>query len=74
MPQQVPSLSLEDARQLIGAAEKKAGELGVPYNIPVGAPIKIDDVVIGALGASGGTVEQDQKVADAAVEAFKQGH
>jgi uncharacterized protein GlcG (DUF336 family) len=141
VPQQVPSLSLEDARQLIGAAEKKADELGVPYNIAVvdaggnliaharmdgawlgsinisinkawtarafdmptgelakmaqsgkplfginstnhekvvifagGSPIKIDDVVIGALGASGGTVEQDQKVADAAVEAFKQGH
>ena len=141
MPQQVPSLSLEDARQLIGAAEKKADELGVPYNIAVvdaggnliaharmdgawlgsinisinkawtarafdmptgelakmaqsgkplfginstnhekvvifagGAPIKIDDVVIGALGASGGTVEQDQKVADAALEAFTKGH
>jgi len=141
VPQQVPSLSLEDARQLIGAAEKKADELGVPYNIAVvdaggnliaharmdgawlgsinisinkawtarafdmptgelakmaqsgkplfginstnhekvvifagGAPIKIDDVVIGALGASGGTVEQDQKVADAALEAFTKGH
>jgi uncharacterized protein GlcG (DUF336 family) len=91
----VPSLTLEDARQLIGAAEKKADELGVPYNIAVvdaggnliaharmekvvifagGAPIKIDDVVIGALGASGGTVEQDQKVADAALEAFTKGH
>jgi uncharacterized protein GlcG (DUF336 family) len=141
VPQQVPSMSLEDARQLIGAAEKKADELGVPYNIAVvdaggnliaharmdgawlgsinisinkawtarafdmptgelakmaqsgkplfginstnhekvvifagGAPIKIDDVVIGALGASGGTVEQDQKVADAALEAFTKGH
>lgn len=138
MPQQVPTLSLEDARQLIGAAEKKADELGVPYNIAVvdaggnliaharmdgawlgsinisinkawtarafdmptgelakmaqsgkplfginstnhekvvifagGTPIKVGDAVIGALGASGGTVDQDQKVADAAVEAFK---
>jgi uncharacterized protein GlcG (DUF336 family) len=138
VPQQVPTLSLEDARQLIGAAEKKADELGVPYNIAVvdaggnliaharmdgawlgsinisinkawtarafdmptgelakmaqsgkplfginstnhekvvifagGTPIKVGDAVIGALGASGGTVDQDQKVADAAVEAFK---
>jgi uncharacterized protein GlcG (DUF336 family) len=141
VPHQVPTLSLEDARQLIAAAEKKADELGVPYNIAVvdaggnliaharmdgawlgsinisinkawtarafdmptgelakmaqsgkplfginstnhekvvifagGAPIKAHDVVIGALGASGGTVEQDQKVADAAVEAFKKSH
>jgi uncharacterized protein GlcG (DUF336 family) len=138
VPRQVPTLSLEDARHLIGAAEKKADELGVPYNIAVvdaggnliaharmdgawlgsinisinkawtarafdmptgelakmaqsgkplfginstnhekvvifagGTPIKVGDVVIGALGASGGTVDQDQKVADAAVEAFK---
>lgn len=28
------------------------------------------ETVIGALGASGGTVEQDQKVANAAVAAF----
>jgi uncharacterized protein GlcG (DUF336 family) len=141
VPLQVPTLSLEDARQLIGAAEKQANELGVPYNIAVvdaggnliahvrmdgawlgsinisinkawtarafdmptgelakmaqsgkplfginstnhekvvifagGAPVKVDDVVIGAVGASGGTVEQDQKVADAAVEAFKKRH
>jgi uncharacterized protein GlcG (DUF336 family) len=141
VPQQVPTLSLEDARQLIGAAEKKADELGVPYNIAVvdaggnliaharmdgawlgsinisinkawtarafdmptgelakmaqsgkplfginstnhekvvifagGTPIKVGEVVIGALGASGGTVDQDQKVADAAVEAFKKSH
>jgi uncharacterized protein GlcG (DUF336 family) len=141
VPLQVPTLSLKDARQLIVAAEKKADELGVPYNIAVvdaggnliaharmdgawlgsinisinkawtarafdmptgelakmaqsgkplfginstnhekvvifagGTPIKVGDVVIGALGASGGTVDQDQKVADAAVEAFKKSH
>jgi uncharacterized protein GlcG (DUF336 family) len=141
VPQQIPSLSLADARRLIGAAEKKADELGIPYNIAVvdaggnliahermdgawlgsiniainkawtarafdmptsdlakmaqsgkplfginstnhekvvifagGAPLKVGDTVIGALGASGGTVEQDQKVADAAVEAFQSGH
>jgi uncharacterized protein GlcG (DUF336 family) len=35
-----------------------------------GVPVKLDDTVIGAVGASGGTIEQDQKVADAAVAAF----
>jgi uncharacterized protein GlcG (DUF336 family) len=35
-----------------------------------GIPIKVDDVVIGAVGASGGTVDQDQKVAEAAINGF----
>lgn len=35
-----------------------------------GVPIKVGDVVIGGFGASGGTVDQDVKVADAAVAAF----
>jgi uncharacterized protein GlcG (DUF336 family) len=141
MPRQVPSLTLSEARGLIAAGEKKAQELGVPYNIAVvdagggliahvrmdgawlgsvdisiqkawtarafdmatqdlskmaqsgkplfginstnhdkvvifggGAPIKMGDVVIGAVGASGGTVDQDLKVADAAVSAFQPTH
>jgi uncharacterized protein GlcG (DUF336 family) len=131
------SLDLADARRLIAAGEKKAIELGVPYNIAVvdaggglvahvrmdkawlgsveiainkawtarafdtatedlakltqsgqqgfglnttnnsrvvifggGIPIKIGDVVIGAVGASGGSVEQDIMVARAAVTGF----
>jgi uncharacterized protein GlcG (DUF336 family) len=36
-----------------------------------GIPIKIGDVVVGAVGASGGTVDQDIKVAEAAVAALK---
>ncbi len=35
-----------------------------------GIPVKLGEEVIGAVGASGGTVDQDQKVAQAAVEAF----
>jgi uncharacterized protein GlcG (DUF336 family) len=35
-----------------------------------GAPIKSGDVVIGAVGASGGTVTQDIDVVDSAVRAF----
>jgi uncharacterized protein GlcG (DUF336 family) len=37
-----------------------------------GVPVKIGDLVIGAVGASGGTVDQDQKVAEAAVAAFQE--
>lgn len=141
MPRQVPSLTLAEARGIIAAGEKKAEELGIPYNIAVvdaggglvaharmdgawlgsidisihkawtarafdmatedlakmaqsgkplfgiqntnhekvvifggGAPVKVGDVVVGAVGASGGTVDQDLKVAEAAVSAFKNTH
>jgi uncharacterized protein GlcG (DUF336 family) len=37
-----------------------------------GMPVKIGDEVIGAVGASGGTVDQDQQVVEAAVAAFKE--
>jgi len=126
---------------LIAAAEKKAKELGIPYNIAVvdaggdlishvrmdgawlgsvdiainkawtarafdmatediakmaqsgkplfginstnhdkvvifggGVPIKLEDAVVGAVGASGGTVDQDMKVAEAAASAFDSNH
>jgi len=36
-----------------------------------GMPVKAGDQVIGAAGASGGTVEQDQKVVEAAVGALR---
>lgn len=36
-----------------------------------GIPLKEDGKVVGAIGVSGGTVEQDQEVAEAGVEAFK---
>jgi uncharacterized protein GlcG (DUF336 family) len=131
------SLDLADARQIIAAGERKAIELGIPYNIAVadaggglvahvrmdgawlgsvdiaidkawtarafdmsteqlshltqsgqqgfglnttndsrvvifggGIPVKRDDVVIGAVGASGGSVEQDVAVAQAAIAGF----
>jgi uncharacterized protein GlcG (DUF336 family) len=141
MPRQVTSLTLAEARGIIAAGEKKAEELGIPYNIAVvdagggliaharmdgawlgsidisihkawtarafdmatedlakmaqsgkplfgiqntnhekvvifggGAPVKVGEVVVGAVGASGGTVDQDLKVAEAAVSAFKNAH
>jgi uncharacterized protein GlcG (DUF336 family) len=36
-----------------------------------GMPVKAGDTVIGAVGASGGTVEQDQQVVEAAVAGFR---
>jgi len=138
MPRRVLSLSLEDARRIIAAGERKAIELNVPYNIAVvdsggalvaharmdgawlgsvdiaidkawtarafdmttedlseltqsgrqgfglnttnhcrvvifggGIPIVAEGAVIGAVGASGGTVEEDIAVANAAVAAMK---
>ena len=131
------SLDLADARRIISAGERKAVELGIPYNIAVtdagaaliahvrmdgawlgavdiainkawtarafdmstedlshlaqcgdqgfginttndskvvifggGIPVKAGGIVIGAVGASGGSVEQDVAVAAAAVAAF----
>lgn len=141
MPRQIASLTLADARGLIAAGEKKATELGIPYNIAVvdagggliahvrmdgawlgsvdiainkawtarafdmpteklgkmaqsgkplfgidstnhekvvifggGVPLKMGDTVVGALGASGGTVDQDLEVAEAAAAAFPARH
>jgi uncharacterized protein GlcG (DUF336 family) len=135
----VDSLSLGDARRLLAAAEAKAAQIGVPYNIAVvdaggnllafarmdgawlgsidiaihkaftarafdmptadlagmaepgkplfgiqntnhdrivifagGAPIKVDGKVVGAVGASGGTVDQDSQVVEAALAAFEE--
>src|SRR5271168_487755 len=134
MTRAVVSLGLVDARRIIAAGERKALEMGVPYNIAVtdaggglvahvrmdgawlgsveiaineawtsrafdmstedlshltqsgqqgfglnttndsrvvifggGIPVKRDGAVIGAVGASGGSVEQDVAVAEAAV-------
>ena len=137
MTRQASSVDLADARRIIAAAERKATEIGIPYNIAVadaggglvahvrmdgawlgsvdiainkawtarafdmstediahitqsgqqgfglnttndsrvvifggGIPIKREGVVIGAVGASGGSVEQDVAVARAAVAGF----
>ena len=137
MTREISTLTLADARQIIAAGERKAQELGIPYNIAVvdaggslvahvrmdgawlgsidiaihkaftsrafdmptedlgkmaqsgkplfginstnhervvifagGMPVKDGNAVVGAVGASGGTVEQDQKVVEAAVAGF----
>jgi uncharacterized protein GlcG (DUF336 family) len=138
MTHAMQSLTLEDARQIIASGEKKAAELGIPYNLAVvdaggaliahvrmdgawlgsidisikkawtarafdmptedlakmaqsgkplfginstnqekvvifagGMPVKAGKSVIGAVGASGGTVDQDQKVVEAALKGFR---
>jgi uncharacterized protein GlcG (DUF336 family) len=137
MTRPTSSLDLADARRIIAAGERKATEIGIPYNIAVadsggglvahvrmdgawlgsvdiainkawtarafdmstedisgitqsgqqgfglnttndskvvifggGIPIKRDGVVIGAVGASGGSVADDIRVARAAVDGF----
>lgn len=39
---------------------------------PGGVPLKADGTVVGAIGVSGGTVEQDQQVAEAGAAAFSE--
>jgi uncharacterized protein GlcG (DUF336 family) len=39
-----------------------------------GIPLKVGDTVVGGLGASGGTVDQDLEVAEAAAAAFDPRH
>jgi uncharacterized protein GlcG (DUF336 family) len=137
MSRQISTLTLADARQIIAAGEKKAQELGIPYNIAVvdagggliahvrmdgawlgsvdisinkawtsrafdmsteaiagatqsgqslfglsitnhgkvvifggGEPVKEGAAVIGAVGASGGSVENDIKVVRAALAGY----
>jgi uncharacterized protein GlcG (DUF336 family) len=38
MPRQITSLSLADARRIIAAGERKALDIGIPYNIAVVDP------------------------------------
>ena len=138
MPRTLDSLTLDDAKAMLAAAEAKAGSVGLPYNIAVvdaggsliaftrqdgaligsidlaiskavtarifdkptsligelaapghplfgigqsnggkvvtfggGLPVMLGDTIIGAVGASAGTVDQDVAVAQAAVDAFR---
>src|ERR1700741_506905 len=137
MPRTYTSLTLEDAKQMLSAAEAKAASLGIPYCVAVvdasghlvaflrqdgaligsvdlaidkaatarifdkstsdlatlaqsgkplfgiqesnagkvvifggGVPVVLDGTIVGAVGASAGTVEQDAAVAEAAIAAL----
>src|SRR5215813_11284999 len=128
MPRTYTSLTLEDAKHMLSAAEAKAASLGIPYCVAVvdagghlvafvrqdgaligsvdlaidkktsdlamlaqsgrplfgiqesnagkvvifggGVPVVLNDAIVGAVGASAGTVEQDIAVAEAAIAAL----
>jgi uncharacterized protein GlcG (DUF336 family) len=50
----------------------QASNQGRIIMFPGGVPLKADGTVVGAIGVSGGTVEQDQQVAEAGAAAFSE--
>ena len=62
------AVKLDDARRVIGAAENKAKEIGQPMNIAVAD--EGGNIVVGAIGVSGGSGDQDHAVATAGAAAF----
>lgn len=79
-------LRLADAQKIIAAAQKKAAEIGPQsggqfFGIHAsndgrimifagGIPLKRDGKVVGAIGVSGGSGEQDHAVAEAGAQAL----
>jgi uncharacterized protein GlcG (DUF336 family) len=59
-------LDLATARRVLDAALAKADEIGQPMNVP----LTVDGVVVGAVGVSAGSVDQDVTVAEAGVAAL----
>jgi uncharacterized protein GlcG (DUF336 family) len=57
----------QPGQPLFGINASNQGRLIV---FPGGVPLMADDTVVGAVGVSGGTVEQDQQVAEAGAAAF----
>ena len=70
------AVKLEDARRVIGAAEQKAADIihasndGKVMIFAGGIPLKRGDRVVGAIGVSGGSGDQDHAVAMAGAQAF----
>jgi Haem degrading protein HbpS-like len=62
-------VTLNDARNVIAAAEKKA--IWTRQIFAGGVPLKRNGQVEGAVGVSGGSGAQDQAVAEAGAAAFK---
>jgi uncharacterized protein GlcG (DUF336 family) len=57
----------QPGQPLFGIHASNAGQLII---FPGGIPLKSGDNVVGAIGVSGGSVEQDQEVAEAGAGAF----
>jgi len=66
MPRQTPTLTLSDARKLNHATNHDRIVI-----FAGGMPVRVGETVIGGVGASGGTVDQDQKMVEAAVAALQ---
>jgi uncharacterized protein GlcG (DUF336 family) len=68
-----PSINQRTAMAIVDAAVNKAMELGVPRLTLIGGgvPITVDNTVVGAIGVSGGTVDQDIECAHAALRALE---
>ena len=75
-------LTLAAAREVIASARREAEAIGVAMNIALvdegnnlvafagGIPLERGGEVVGAIGVSGGSVDQDQAVAEAGAAAF----
>ena len=79
MPRQISTLTLADAatQDLAKMAQSGKPLFGINSTnhervviFAGGMPVKEGDAVVGAVGASGGTVEQDQQVVEAAVAGY----
>ena len=68
---QQPTMNLQEVTRpdgpIYGLSDAHGGRLVV---FPGGIPLVRDNVIVGAIGVSTGTVEQDQEVAEAGVAAF----
>lgn len=58
----------QPGQPLFGIHASNQGRLII---FPGGIPLKADGTVVGAVGVSGGTVDQDQQVAEAGAAAFQ---
>lgn len=67
MPTQDLAEMTQPGQPLYGLETTNNGRV---VNFAGGIPLVRDDEVVGAVGVSGGTVEQDQEVAEAGVAAF----
>ena len=66
-----PSKAIEDAIAGGGAALRTLSVHGEGVFVQGGLPIVVDSKVVGAIGASGGSSQQDEQVAQAGLNALK---
>ena len=72
MPRFCETLTLEDAKRMLSAGEANIQDsnAGKVVIFGGGIPVVRNGNIIGAVGASAGTVEQDIEVAEAAIAAL----